>query len=516
MYEWKKWLHGAAVLAPIMASSALAQEAAPPTSPSGVTQLAPTAPVEPPAPPPAPLVVPPPPPPPAAALPPPPAMAPPAAPVWSPVYTSSYFTRYESRHGYDDLGLSTGRARFSEGDAVFYRLRFGIGTGLFEIGPGIKVGLQFTPQAAGTFGNNGPNTIVDAQLGMHEGYARVAGKYVRVDAGRYELNYGDALVLGNLDWNEVARSFDGVRARIATSPTSAWLDLFANVVDEGRPDFLGAFDGDIYLLGAYAGLGPALKQGLDLDAYALVRTWGDAKGVQAATGAAANMNTSYRRENAAEATLGLRSKAKFGSFDYRTEVGLQAGSRPGAAPTLTNGALSTRTVDNVEVLAYQGDLELGLSFLDGKYRLALEGLYASGDNPNSKGKNTGWDELYPTAHKFLGLSDAFVQGGSKRTNVASGVVHVTANPLKPLVFQLDGHLFARPEKQVVGGNDGFAGAELDVGAVYTIAKGLRVRALYAIFLPDGNLYNDRIPVSMMQRDPDPVQFFETELRYDMP
>ncbi|HEX5656633.1 MAG TPA: alginate export family protein, partial [Polyangiales bacterium] len=413
------------------------------------------------------------------------------------------------------LGLSTGRARFSEGDAVFYRVRFGLNTGMFDLGQGIKVGLQFTPQAAGTFGNNGPNTIVDAQLGLHEGYARIAGKFVRVDAGRYELNYGDALVIGNLDWNEIARTFDGVRARISSSPTSAWLDLFANVVDEGRPDFLGAADGDYYFLGGYAALGPAIKQGLDLDAYVLVRAWGDAKNVQAATGAAANAMTTFRRENAAEATLGLRSKARFGLFDYRVEAGMQAGSRPGAAPALSNGALATRTVDSVDVLAYQGDLELGLNLAQDKLRIGLEGLYASGDNPRSRGKNTGWDELFPTAHKWLGLSDAFVQGTIKRTNVASGVLHLTANPFKPVVIQVDGHLFTRPEPSVVNGKDGFAGGEVDVGVVYTLAKGLKVRALYALFMPDSALYADRLPVRTPPGSPDPVHYFETELRYDL-
>lgn len=309
--------------------------------------------------------------------PPAPAVPPPPAPLWNPIYTGSYFTRYELRKGYDDLGLSAGRPRFSEGDAVFYRVRFGINTGVFDLGQGIKVGLQFTPQTAGTFGSNGPSTVVDAQLGLHEGYARVAGKHVRVDAGRYEMNYGDSLVIGNLDWNEIGRTFDGVRARISSSSTSAWLDLFANVIQEGRPTYLGVADGDYYLLGGYAALGPAIRPGFELDFYGLVRAWGDAKGVQAATGTAANMNTTYRRENAAEATLGARSKARFGLLDYRVEVGLQAGSRAGAAPPLSNGMLANRAVDSVDVLAYQGDLELGLNLAQDKFRVSFDSnLYA--------------------------------------------------------------------------------------------------------------------------------------------
>jgi Alginate export len=429
-----------------------------------------------------------------------------AAP-WSPVYTGSYVTRYESRRGYDDLNLSAGRERFSEGDAVFYRLRLGLGTGLFEIGRGLRLGLQFTPQATGTFGDNGPNTLVDARLGLHEGYARVQGKRVRFDAGRYEMRYGDALMIGNNDWNELGRSFDGVRAHIASDPDSAWFDVFASVIDEGRPDFRGAADGDLYFLGAYGALGPSLRAGLELDLYLLSRVWGRSRH-EAADGVGG-----YRRQSAAELTFGTRSKARFGDFDYRVEAGVQTGSRAGVAPVANT---VTESVERVDVLAYQGDLELGLWLLQDRVRLALEGLYASGAKPGSGGRSShGWADLFPSAHKWLGLSDAFTQDGMKRTNVASGVLHLSATPCEALLFQLDGHVFARPQAQLVGGDRGLAGGELDAGVEYMIANGLRVRALYGVFVADANLYRDRIPASVTGRDPEPVQYFEAELRYDL-
>jgi hypothetical protein len=92
-------------------------------------------------------------------------LAPPPAeakPAWSPVFTGSYLTRYEVRADYDDMGVS--RARFLEGDAAFFRLRFGIGTGLIDVGEGLKVGLQFTPQASGVIGSLGPNTELRSDL----------------------------------------------------------------------------------------------------------------------------------------------------------------------------------------------------------------------------------------------------------------------------------------------------------------------------------------------------------------
>lgn len=513
---------------PSAASPAQGEAAPPDTAPSGVTELSPepapqpsAEPAEPAPPPPSLILVPP-------QVPHTPAIIvaeveSPAAPApsrgWSPVFTGSYFTRYELRSGYDDLGLSspTARQRFLEGDAFFYRIRFGIGTGLFDVGRDLKVGLQFTPQAAGVFGNL-PDTITDANLGLHEGYLRVQGMHTRVDAGRFELNYGDALVVGNLDWNEIGRSFDGVRARIS-SPSDAWLDLFATMLDEGRADSPrgqildqspGNVQGDVYFLGAYAAFGPSIAEELELDGYALVRTWAEAQDVRLAPNDP--MSPSYRRESAAEGTIGLRAKQKIGLFDYRFEGGVQVGTRPGrvnamAMPVATNA-------ENVKVFAQHADLELGLSFAE-RYRVGLEGIYASGDDPSTS-KNEGWDELFPTAHKFLGLTDAFVQNGSKRTNVASGVLHLTAAAHKSLTFQVDGHVFYRLEESpATYGKDGYAGAEVDAAAVFVLAKGLKLRGTYGIFLPDTGIYQDTLPVPALAQGADPVHFAEVELRYDL-
>jgi hypothetical protein len=470
----------------------------------------------------APVVVVPPPPPAAPVFvappaPPPPAPALPAGPPpgFNPVYTGSFFTRYEVRQGFEQLGAApAARPRFQNGDAVYYRARFGFNTGMMGVGDDLKVGFQFTPQASGMMGALS-NTLTDANLNLHEGYMRTQGSFVRVDAGRFELNYGDALVLGNLDWNETGRSFDGVRARVSKGATSPWVDLFATAISEGKAQvpIYKVNDGDMYLLGAYAGLGSAIKAGLDLDVYLLEQVWAhtDQKLVVAGTTPPAT----YGREGAAQTTLGARTKQKVGIIDYRAEVGVQAGTRAGAIPTASASAAPAKEQANQKVLAYQGDVEVGVQAVPEKLRISLEGLYASGDDPTTTDKNEGWDELYPTAHKFLGLSDAFVRGGQKRTDVASGVLHVVATPMKNLAINLDGHIFARPEKLGTAptAKKGMAGSEVDLGAAYTLTKGLKVRALYALFMPSEDFY----PVGNLGKgvSPDPVHFGEVELRYDL-
>jgi hypothetical protein len=52
---------------------------------------------------------------------------------------------------------------------------------------------------------------------------------------------------------------------------------------------------------------------------------------------------------------------------------------------------------------------------------------------------------------------------------------------------------------------GYAATELDTGVVYGIGKGLKLRTMYALFLPA----DDQFPST------DPVHYLETELRYDI-
>ena len=194
------------------------------------------------------------------------------------------------------------------------------------------------------------------------------------------------------------------------------------------------------------------------------------------------MDGTADRESATEVTLGARVKGKGGAVDYRAEAGVQLGTRL--------AGMTSR-----DVLAYQGDLELGVAVVDKKLRLALEGLYASGDDPASN-ELEGWNQLYPTAHKFLGLMDVF--GG--RTNVVSGVGHVVVTAIPDLKLQLDAHLLSRPE--MAGAFKGFSGVEVDTVGVYTFGKGFSTLALYGIFAPSDDYPTDEA-----------IHYLEAEVAY---
>lgn len=384
--------------------------------------------------------------------------------------TGSFFSRYEVRRGYaqgpvlaDDPGS----------DLVRYRARLGLHVDRLSIEP--TIGVHFVPQAGG-FWHVGGNDLADPSLGVHEGWVDITAGNVRFDVGRFEMTYGEHLVIGNVGWHHIGRAFNGVRSHITLG--DAWVDLFATVLDEGfvSGPFAEPFGaGDAYFLGAYAGLGGLLWDGLDLDVYVLSRVW---PGIQDLPPDPERDPAVMERDPASDVTPGVRVKGKAGVFDYRAEQGVQLGTRPdvdGEAP---------------DVFAYQGDLELGLDFRRTAHvRVAAEAFYASGDDPGTETVEA-WDHLYPTAHKWMGLMDVV----GARSNVYGGVFHLQA-AFAPVSASLDAHAFWRPEP--FADADPYVGTELDAGVAWAIAEPLKLRGLYGLFIPT---------------ETDPLHFVELSLR----
>jgi hypothetical protein len=291
----------------------------------------------------------------------------------------------------------------------------------------------------------------------------------KLDIGRFELAYGEHLVLGSVPWHQTGRAFNGGRIHFARSPESAYLDVFATLIDEGKLDgatqrpgksYIGSRDQ--YFVGAYAGIGPALGK-LDLDIYLLSKVWFGGPLTTVGMNDMGEMTTNtVDADPAARLTLGTRIKQDVGVVDYRVEAGIQTGALQ----------VDDKTP---KVFAYQADGELGVK-AGSAFRIAAHGFIASGDDPKTA-TNTAWDQLYPTAHKFLGLSD--VLGG--RSNVAGAALHATVAFTPTLKAALDGHTFFRPEPGA--GKKSYTGSEVDIGLAYAIAPSLVLRGLYGAFIP---------------------------------
>ena len=454
----------------------------------------------------------------------------PAAPTGPTVRPLAYMmTRFEHREGYDALGSAralqtsgcyggTGATPLlADSDCIHYRARVGLEITNLAIGPDVSAIVRFLPQVAGTWamttiglgspggvGASSSGGTVDALLGLHEAsLALQLGTVVRAEVGRFEMGYGDAVVIGNLDWNPNARAFDGARLHITPQPSSWWIDAFWTLVNEGHAfsltgaaTNLGFGQADQSFYGIYAGLGPLLdaRPTTALDVYALFRQTNNRTDVAAMA----------EREWSLRATIGARLRYRVDIVDFRVEGAFQTG-REGALRAVSGAFGSAQTV-----LAGFAIGEVGVWALEDRLRFALEGNYGSGNAPCTgtgctDSTQEAYDPLFPTAHAFLGYTDVMGQ----RTNSASGVLHVSGRPLDTLTINLDWHVFVIPERAAgVAGN--YAGQEGNLSLIWTPVPGLRGRAMYGVFLPDTAAWR---PIGSATYTTQPVHFLEVELLY---
>jgi hypothetical protein len=390
--------------------------------------------------------------------------------LWPMKFTTSTWSRFEVRENYDSLGVSSGRTQ--EGDLIVFRSRVGMRTNPLPVSDTSDVSVQFTPQATGHWGQDG--TVGDAAVGIYEGYVAFRSKRLDVQLGRIMMNYGDAAVIGNLDWNEKGRSFDGIRAHYKMD--KGYFDVFGTQIYEAHPGgsnkFLG---GDQYFWGIYTGIGGYAGSGdedIDIDLYFLGLTGRTGREIDDGQGGL------LYQKGATLFTFGARGRGDLGPVDIRAEAGLQFGHVTNTTPDPDQVA----TLEPETAFAYMGELEFGLP-LGSKTRVSLGGIIASGDVADTQGDGA-WNQLFPTGHKFLGLMDVI----GARSNVGSGNLKFSRKVTEQLTFKTDGHIFARMEDTLDGQAKGLSGIEVDTQLVQNLGKYAYVRGLYGLFIPSSGHY----------------------------
>lgn len=412
-------------------------------------------------------------------------------------FGTSTWSRFEVREGYDRLGVSPpaivnpARTRFTEGDQTVFRARISMASADLPLSPGLTGMVQFTPQASGSWGTSGlGGTIGEANLGIYEGYFKFKAERFEFKGGRFAMNYGDALVIGDLAWHQSGRAFDGLHAKYKMN--KGYIDLFATQTASGFGSATDPFlAGDTYFWGLYSGWGGYLAEGMDLDVYLLGLSLASSEtfpGTDAATGTA----FTYQRDGATLMTAGARAKQKLGVIDYRVEADLQFGQTAG---TTTDAAVAQALA--IDTLAYQAEAELGFSFTK-KIRLGVGANIASGNDPATATTNEAYNELFPTTHKWLGLMDVI----GTRTNIGSGFFKFSAGITETFTFMLDGHLFARPSAGGLGrsatSTSGLAGGEFNAQLMKKFGKWGSLRGLYGIFLANGDHYASSDPAHYVE------------------
>lgn len=370
-----------------------------------------------------------------------------------------------------------GRLRFEQSDRTDYlsqrsafliRMRPEI-----RLTKGSNLSLFFQPQFSKAFGNpviipttttananqTTSGTTYDTSLAIHQATIEYQTcDSLRFTLGRQVLSYGNEVVLSGLDWDNVGRSFDALKARYTHH--AGWVDAFYSRLFASNVTSTMAGSGDADLYGLYSNndFGSGLSA---TDFYGL-----------------------YRKNNSVGTNLelyvlGARIQSKVSFADYRFEATKEFGNQ-----FTTEGE------------AYQVDLEVGANFETPlKYRLGFE-LFRSGYD---------YDQLYPLGHKYLGIADVL-----GRRNIQGGVFHASATPVSDLSVQFDLHYFLRSSNSApvyklngstalgsAGSASNTVGTEGDLILNYALSKEVTVTLGSGILLPGDYLkdnFGDTKPV----------------------
>lgn len=343
-----------------------------------------------------------------------------------------------------------------------------------RVSPTYWMRFQFQAQDAQAFWRNtkpdGPpfeDTIDMRQAYIEFGKAETPAVLLRV--GRQELAFGEMRLIGHLNWTNTARSFDA--ARLTLQHTKYKVDVFAASVVNIREGTANKSSGGNNIHGAYGSITKVVPNAT-IEPYVF---WRLARGTKTETGLAGNTDRKV---------YGVRFVGKLpASFDYNFEAAGQSGSV---------GTDDIRAVATHAVLGYT------VAGLKKKPRFFAEYNYASGDDSVSDGLQKTFDQLYPTGHDKLGLSDQV--GWRNIHNLRGGAEYKATSKLTLMasyhtwwLASATDALYNAAGAAVVKVADGSAGRhvgqEADVQMTYTLNATTSIGAGYANLWPGTFLKN---------------------------
>jgi alginate export protein len=273
-------------------------------------------------------------------------------------------------------GFYGGRFQADNDDTyALNRLRFG---GTIHAADWFRAVVQL--QDARVFLANGtPGPPFRDRLDARLAYAEIGGgtgSGLSTRAGRQELVFGDQRLIGNADWLNTGRTFDGIRTTWRRDRLS--LDGFAVYTVKVVPDRINRLDPGSILFGSYAVI-PKLIPRFAIDGYFIGR-----RSPQQITesGGTATLHSG---------TAGARWNSKpFRGVETGGEMAGQFGS-----------------IGDTPLRAWAGHWEVACTLAGARYRprFASEYNFASGDRNKTDGRRQTFDQLFATGHDKYGLSD---------------------------------------------------------------------------------------------------------------
>jgi hypothetical protein len=337
--------------------------------------------------------------------------------------------------------------------------------------------LGFQAQDAHVFWKNQNPAVPPYQdfLDLRQAYIEFGDlekKNFGIRAGRQELAFGDERLIGNANWLNTARSFDGLRGTIRHGAFRA--DVFAaRVVKQQDSEFDWSTSGNNFY-GIYIAI-EKLVPNATVEPYFL-----------------------WRRQSGLKTELGAPAISNFGTFGVRWVGQLSANFDYGAEVDRQAGSLGTDTIRS-----WAGHWVLGKTLLKARFkpRFSVEYNYASGDRNPSDGHHSTFDQFYPTGHDKYGLTD---QVGWR--NIRNARIGVDLKLAKKWSFTerynawwlADPHdaLYSAAGAVVAHNSSGaagrFVGQELDSVLAHTFSKYLQIGGGFGRMFP-GTFLNNTTP-----------------------
>lgn len=310
-------------------------------------------------------------------------------------------------------------------------------------------------QDSRVFGSE-PSTLTHtANMDLHQGFLMLHDFLMdglRIQAGRMEVSYGTQRMIGAVGWNNVGRSFDGIR--VTSSQPFGSVDVFALNTREtsaapgaATPATVAyAREGGQFLGGIYATLSrtaPVL-----IDVFVLYES---------------DRNQSITGTNdLARYTLGGYGRGEAGMVWYQAEAAYQLGK------------VSTRDL-SAYLLSGMAGVMLSKT---GVQRIGVGADILSGTPSAATTEMNTFIPAYHTGHKFYGFMDYFV--GIPSAGLHDYMATVRFTPKDALTVDATAHLLRYAESTLLGFD---LGTEVDVVASWRYDAHTVIEFGASAFLP---------------------------------
>lgn len=366
-----------------------------------------------------------------------------------------------------------------------------------EVTPDIIAFIQI--QDARIFGGEVSTVSNDNLLDLHQGYVNIKNVGpTSLILGRQELAFGEHRLVGHFGWNNVGRSFDGLRVAYVAAPVR--VDFWA-----ASPKVYGTNTGSSPAFApsnreqqAFYGVYGSIKTApVTVEPYVMyLLDGGNAAELNAAGTALLSPITSPAARGQSRVTVGLRAdgKAVNESIDFTGEAAYQTGSMDARG-----------TTPESDISAHAFVLKAGYTAPVGiKPRIGIEYDRASGDSDPTDDKFETFENLFPTNHPFYGYMDYV---GWR--NMQALRLSVSVKPSASSGVSLDYHRFSLAEERdrwyaasgapfgptpAAGNTETDLGQEIDLVAYLMVKEKVRLEVGLSQFMP-GDYVDGNFPAS---------------------